>query len=119
MQISFVRSEKITGNIYAFWFKPEKRFGFQAGQFANFTIKHEADDRGQQREFTLSSSPTEENIAFTTSIAPDSSSFKKKLLKLKTNETAYLGSPIGDFILPIDKNIPLIFIAGGTGITPF
>jgi ferredoxin-NADP reductase len=30
-----------------------------------------------------------------------------------------MANPMGDFVLPVDSAIPLIFIAGGIGCTPF
>jgi glycine betaine catabolism B len=41
------------------------------------------------------------------------------LLDLKDGEQVTASSPQGDFVLPKDKNTPLVFIAGGIGITPF
>lgn len=29
-----------------------------------------------------------------------------------------MSDPMGDFVLPIDKTIPLLYVAGGIGITP-
>jgi ferredoxin-NADP reductase len=38
---------------------------------------------------------------------------------MKVGDNVEMAEPMGDFVLPKDKSIPLLFIAGGIGITPF
>lgn len=93
---------------------------YVAGQFVELTLPHKnPDKRGTQRWFTLSSSPTESGLAITTKQANPSSSFKKVLWGLKPGDKVEISSPMGDFVLPKDKSTPLVFVAGGIGITPF
>jgi ferredoxin-NADP reductase len=110
-----------TENIRTFFFKTEKPVYFTAGQFAEWTIKHaDEDERGIKRWFTISSSPTDEFVSLTTKFAGDkSSSFKKALFKLEPGDEILMSDPMGDFVLPKLTQTPLIFVAGGIGITPF
>jgi ferredoxin-NADP reductase len=110
------------GNIRTFFFKPERSVEYTAGQYAEWTLKHDkADDRGQKRWFTISSSPTDELVTITTKYAGDdkSSTFKKALFALQPGDNILMSDPMGDFVLPKLIQTPLIFVAGGIGITPF
>lgn len=121
MKAVFDHSEPIASNIRTFYFQPVQPVQFTAGQYTRLTLDHkDPDDRGIRRWFTISASPTEEMLAITTKFTPDNgSSFKKALLKLKPGAEVDLASPMGDFVLPKLIQTPLIFIAGGIGITPF
>lgn len=115
----FVRREKLTPSIYCFWFSKEADFEYLAGQYIELTIPGEAEALiGGNRWFTLSSSPSEELLSITTKIIEPVSKFKKTLLQLKANQELTMSEPIGDFVLPKDKSLPLVFISGGIGITP-
>lgn len=93
------------------------------GQYTELTLPIEhPDERGQKHWFTLSSAPGQELVSITTKYAGDdkSSMFKKYLFHdLKPGDEVDLAEPEGDFVLPEDTSVPLVFIAGGIGITPF
>lgn len=120
MHVTLDHIETITPTIKTFWFKPERKVRYTAGQFTELHLPHEKpDDRGIRRWFTLSSSPTEELLAITTRIeAGRGSTFKQQLAALKPGAKLQLAEPMGDFVLPKDPNIPLVFVAAGLGITP-
>lgn len=120
MNVVFDNSEAVAPGIKTFWFKPERPVRYTAGQFTELYLPHQpADSRGQRRWFTLSSSPTEELLAITTKFAPtDGSSFKQQLATLQPGTPLQLADPMGDFVLPKDPSIPLLFVAAGLGITP-
>jgi ferredoxin-NADP reductase len=122
MQATFRKSEALTDTIRTFWFEPERPMQYTAGQFTELTLKHpEPDERGVKRWFTLSSSPTDELVSITTRYAGDdkSSTFKKTLFALQPGDKVELADAMGDFVLPKHVQTPLIFVAGGIGITPF
>ena len=107
-------------SIRSFFFKPERPLRYIAGQFIEMTLPHDhADDRGVKRWFTLSSAPGHELISITTKHAELSSTFKQALWSLQPGDTVSISEPMGDFVLPIDASKPLVFVAGGIGITPF
>lgn len=119
LDAEFVGAELVGPHARTFGFRPYKPLQYVAGQFTELTLLHDKPDtRGEKRWFTLSSSPSEELLSITTKIVPQSSSFKKRLSELRPGEVVSLATPMGDFVLPIDKTIPLIFIAIGMGITP-
>jgi ferredoxin-NADP reductase len=78
-----------------------------------------ADQRGVRRWFSIASSPSEDKVMISMRFSQPSSTFKKALVGLKPDGAISTVGPQGDFILPKDKDVPLIWIAGGIGITPF
>ena len=71
-----------------------------------------------KHHFTISSSPTEDLLQFTT-MYREESEYKRALFALKVGDTVDINGPFGDFVLdPADAG-PRLFIAGGIGITPF
>ena len=89
--------------------KPEE-FNFYAGQHLDLQ-----DNKGDSRDFTISSSPTEHLLMVTTKKGV--TSFKKYLETLSPDDLVNSSHPKGTFTL--DENSPAVFIAGGIGITPF
>jgi len=116
--VTFVHKESVSKNAVLYWFKSDQPLSYEAGQFIELTIPHQADNRGQRRWFTLSSSPTEELLAITTKSSAPSSTFKKQLQELSPGDQVTMSQPMGDFVLPQDISIPLLFVVGGIGITP-
>ncbi len=107
-------------NIWTFRFKPAHPVDYVAGQFTELTLPHEnPDERGIKRWFTISSAPFSEFITITTKFSNPSSTFKTALRSLEKGTEITLAEPMGDFVLPKDNAIPLVFVAGGIGITPF
>lgn len=121
MKYVFDHSDKLSSSITTFWFKPPKKIGHTAGQFIEMYLPHpNPDERGQKHWFTVSSSPTEPLLSITTKFAGETgSSFKRRLFSLKPGQEVEISEPMGDFVLPKDTSIPLVFVAGGIGSTPF
>lgn len=121
MTATFVHRVDEASNIATFFFEPEKPIHYTAGQFVELTLSHaHPDKRGIKRWFTLSSSPNEKLISITTKFAKENgSSYKKALRSLKPGDKLTVSDPMGDFVLPKLIQTPLIFVAGGIGITPF
>lgn len=120
MRVTLDEVEDVAKNIKTFWFKPDRKLRYEAGQFIELILPHDnSDNRGAKRWFTLSSSPSEDRLSITTKHAAENgSSFKEKLFGLEHGAEVMMSEPMGDFVLPKDKTIPLVFIAGGIGITP-
>lgn len=119
MKARFYGSKQHAGDIWTFYFKPEEPVDYIAGQFTELHLPHTADNRGDKRWFTLSSSPSEELLSVTTRISPDGSSFKRALSSLRPGTDVHMAEPMGDFVLPKSKSTPLLFVARGIGITPY
>ena len=92
-----------------------KDFHYKPGQFIPIKLPIENDARGDSRILSISSSPTEKFLQFTTRISK--SPFKQAFNNLKINDTVYLKNiPMGKFILEESQNA--VMITGGIGITP-
>ena len=91
---------------------------YTAGQFAFFDIGEVYNDsKGPIRHFTISSSPTENFIMFSTRIRD--SPYKKRLSTLEKGAKVKVRGPEGQFVLHQDSNNSAIFLSGGIGVTPF
>jgi glycine betaine catabolism B len=91
---------------------------YTAGQFAFFDIGGVYDDpKGPIRHFTISSSPTENFIMFSTRIRD--SPYKKRLSTLEEDAKVKVRGPEGQFVLHEDYSKPAVFLSGGIGVTPF
>lgn len=124
MKAVLARKQRVADQTYTFFFTSEKKVHYDAGQFTELYIPHTADNRGERRWFTLSSAPHETELAITTKFSSSrfgaqSSSFKKALQNLQPGTSVLLSDPMGDFVLPKDTSIPLLFVAAGMGVTPF
>ncbi len=120
MDVVFDHKEEVVPQIQTFWFRPLKSPMFIAGQFTELYLPHDnSDNYGQRRWFTLSSSPLDDMLSITTRFTSGhDSTFKQTLKKLQPGTPLKLAEPMGDFVLPKDPRIPLVFVAGGIGITP-
>lgn len=121
MKVNLDHTYDEADNITTFFFTPEEPVQYTAGQYVEVTLKHRnPDDRGEKRWFTLSSSPNDKFLSITTKFTDKTgSSFKKALRKLQSGDSFEISSPQGDFVFPKLIQTPLIFVAGGIGITPF
>lgn len=123
MKANFVKMhwEDTAKTIATFYFEPHSTFRYEAGQYAVLTVPHtNPDDRGAERTMTLSSSPHEPLLSFTMRLFRDGgSSFKHALFDMKPGTPITIYDAMGDLVLPLDATIPLMYIAGGVGITSF
>lgn len=120
MKLTLVKVKEEADGIKSFYWKPESKVDYLPGQYYYFTIpslKYPS-DRGNTRHFTLSSSPTEELLCFTTKIR-DESGYKKTLNELEIGTNIEGMGPNGTFAFDETKEKSHIFVAGGIGITPF
>lgn len=106
-------------DIYTITFSSEKKFQYAPGQFLHLALD-EYDGVGQWPEsrcFSMQSSPDDEKLKITFAIKGN---FTKRMAdELHENKNVWLKLPYGDlFTQPHDK-VNTVFIAGGTGITPF
>ncbi|MEW6489536.1 MAG: FAD-dependent oxidoreductase [Thermodesulfobacteriota bacterium] len=94
-------------------------FTFRPGQwcFLKLPDRGFSDDRGLRRHLSFASAPGDDELVFATKLS--GSAFKQTLARLAPGDEIELEEPKGAFGLPDDTGTPLIFLAGGIGITPF
>lgn len=119
-QLKFRGSHEEAPGIMSFSFEGKQGLSFEPGQYMEWTLPQtHTDGRGNRRYMSLSSSPTESTLMFTSRMPEPKSSFKRGLLELKPEQIITAGQLSGDFVLPISEKRKLAFLAGGIGITPF
>jgi ferredoxin-NADP reductase len=118
MVLTLIEKEHLIDNVWAFRFKPEGSFTWTAGQYVRVELLHnDPDKEGTKRWFTNSAAPFEGIMQITTRVTE--STFKQALSKLEPgDELQLIESPEGDFVWQ-DTDLPMVFVAGGIGITPF
>jgi hypothetical protein len=93
---------------------------FRAGQYFHLTlpdIGHQ-DERGLRRHITVVTSPNEKGVLGLATRMRDSA-FKRSLDELPVGAEVEVDQPKGNFVLPEEASRPLVFVAGGIGITVF
>lgn len=93
---------------------------FKAGQYFYVTLPEvgHQDEKGLRRHITVVTSPNEKGVlGFATRMRD--SAFKRALRELPVGTEVEVEPPEGDFGLPDTTSRPLVFIAGGIGITVF
>lgn len=117
--ISFQSKKEVAAETVEFSFTKPAGFIYTAGQYLvwNLISPPETDAEGSERPFTISSAPFENKLSFTTRIRD--TAFKRVVGKMKPGDTISVSGPEGDLILPEDPKTPVVFLAGGIGVTPF
>jgi ferredoxin-NADP reductase/Na+-translocating ferredoxin:NAD+ oxidoreductase RnfD subunit len=111
---------QIASNAWDFIFATNRKLAFTPGQYMEWTLGHEdPDSRGNRRYFTLASAPTENYLRLGVRFNDPSSTYKQAMLAMDRGDEIIAGQLAGDFTLPRVRSQPLVFIAGGIGITPF
>lgn len=93
---------------------------FRPGQYFFVTLPSggDEDDKGLRRHITVVTSPNETGVlGFATRMRD--SAFKRTLRVLPVGTEVEVEPPKGKFSLPEDTSRPLVFVAGGIGITVF
>ena len=101
-------------------FDSPNSFYFQAGQYMTVTVHglERLPLPEQFHDFSIASSPSQTGeLAIAFRVSP--SHFKQTLLRAPLGTLVNIEGPKGVFTLLENINQPLIFIAGGIGITPF
>lgn len=98
----------------------EGRVDFKPGQFFMLELLNPpyADEKSNKRMFSIVNSPSEKDVIIMATRLTDSA-FKVSLNALPTGAEVIIDSIAGTFTLPKETKTPLVFIAGGIGITPF
>jgi ferredoxin-NADP reductase len=93
---------------------------FVPGQyfFVNLPDVGHQDERGLRRHITVVTSPNEKGVLGLATRLRDSA-FKRTLRELPVGAEVDVEPPKGKFVLPDDTSRPLVFVAGGIGITVF
>jgi ferredoxin-NADP reductase len=119
MILTLYEKEHLVDNVWAFRFRPSEPLVWTAGQYVRVELPHDnPDEEGARRWFTNSAAPYEGILQITTRVTD--TTFKQALFQLEIGSTnlQLIEAPEGDFVWQ-DANMPVVFVAGGIGVTPF
>lgn len=111
MKLRFLRKKEEARGTATFYFTKPTGFKFLAGQYLEWTTGENT------HPLTLSSAPFEKDLTFTTRMRD--TPFKNFIKTMPAETLVDAVGPEGDFVLPSTNSRPLVFLAGGIGITPF
>ena len=118
--LKFKEMKQLTPTSYEFIFEPSRHLRYKAGQYIDIMVSSIKDDlRGSRRSFSITSAPSEPMVRLGIKFYEPSSALKSTLHTLKSGAIIQSTGINGDFTLPKDPSTPLVYIAGGIGITPF
>ena len=109
-----VRIEDLTPTIRGIWLKLDRPKRFQAGQYINLEVP--AVDT-QPRAFSLANAPQSELLELNVRIVPGGKVTTWLHEHLEVGEKLKLSGPYGRFFVKKSANVPLIFMAGGSGLS--
>jgi len=118
--VKIISIERRSENVYTLEFRSmEKPFVFEAGQFLHLAIDNAdfTEQWPESRCFSIQSSPNDENIRITYSVKGQFTVRMKKELTVGKKITLKL--PYGELFTRYHNKSNTVFIAGGTGITPY
>lgn len=117
MKLKLISKKREVGNVKTFVFEPEQPLVWVAGQFMHYTLpKLKGATDNMKRFFTISSPPHTGKPQISTRVTE--SAFKQALNAMKVGDFIEATEPEGDFVWQ-DSDKPIVFIAGGIGVTPF
>lgn len=118
-QVRLIASREVAHKTMAFYFERPADFTFNAGQFIDVTLldSPETASDGDSRTLTIASAPTENRLMVVTRLRD--TLFKRVLMNMPLETTVKIEGPFGQLTLPENAARPLVFLAGGIGITPF
>jgi ferredoxin-NADP reductase len=113
-----INKRDVAKDTMSFYFQKPDEFVFKAGQYMKLTLidPAETDDEGNNRLFSIATSPHEKDLMITTRMRD--TAFKRVLKHMNIGDEIKVQGPMGVFTLQ-DANIPAVFLVGGIGITPF
>ena len=115
----FIDREKIGADVMLIRVQKPEGFEFLAGQHTTITVPDLGfhDERGLRRTFSMASSPLEEDLLFAMKMSE--SALKRTIAAMAPGTAITLEEPGGTLVLPKETEVPLVFLAGGVGITLF
>ncbi len=110
---------QLTPNTYEIVLEPLGPYHWKPGQYLELVLPHKGyDSHGTRRMFSIASTPASGVVRLGITHGDPISSFKQALIATPPDtelHATYLG---GDFTLDNSQQ-PIVFLAGGIGITPF
>jgi ferredoxin-NADP reductase len=111
--MAFIRKQRLTGDVYAFHFKPARPLPHTAGQHGFLQVP----GYWLPKPFSLASAPEDDEVVIATHVHANSP-YKQALAALQPGAMVHVRGPVFSFVLrPADTDV--VFLAQGIGITPY
>jgi ferredoxin-NADP reductase len=112
------KREVAKGTLFVTFDLQDERVDFRPGQYFFVTLPDvgHQDEKGLRRHISVVTSPNEKGVLGLATRLRDSA-FKRTLAELEVGFEVDVEPPKGTFLLPADTSRPLVFVAGGIGIT--
>lgn len=107
------RVENLTPTIKGVWLKPDARMEFQAGQYINLNLPVNG---GVRRAFSPASAPSCDEIELHVRLVEGGAGTTWIHQQLQAGERLSFSGPYGRFFVRESSPLPLIFLAGGSGL---
>lgn len=120
MEIKFRQRVNLATNIWQYFFDAERSVDFLPGQYVDLHLTGVKNDpRGPSRTFSFTNLPSDNTVSFVLKHFETQSPYKARLQALKPGEPVKIDNAMGDLVLPLATDWPLVFVAGGIGIASF
>ncbi|HJV84995.1 MAG TPA: 2Fe-2S iron-sulfur cluster binding domain-containing protein [Noviherbaspirillum sp.] len=107
------RVEDLTPTIKGIWMKPDRPMTFQAGQYINLDLPVSG---GLRRAFSPASAPSRDEIELHVRLVEGGAATTWIHKDLRVGDTLGFSGPYGRFFVRESSTLPLIFLAGGSGL---
>jgi stearoyl-CoA 9-desaturase NADPH oxidoreductase len=112
-----VATRRETADMTTLVLRPNRRFGgFVPGQYVPLRVV--IGGVAHERCYSVTSEPHEPTLAITVKRQPSGTVSRWVADAARVGDVVEIGQAAGDFVLPPSSEAPLLFIAGGSGITP-
>jgi ferredoxin-NADP reductase len=117
--VTLKQRKEYAGDVIFVEFSRPAGYAFAAGQwcFLELPDRGISDERGLRRHLSITSAPEEDHMGFATKVSD--TAFRQTLMRIGIGEDIQVEEPKGRLSLPADPEVPVCFLAGGIGITPF
>lgn len=105
------------GTTYTFAFEALKPLAYQAGQWVHLAATPEVVDRALVRHMSIASAPGDRFVEFTMDVG-SATPYKRAMSALKPGDEVAAFKLKGEFVVKPTELRPVVFVAGGLGITP-
>ncbi len=107
------RIETLTPTIRGVWLRLETPIRFQAGQYVNLDLPEGIGSRA----FSIASAPRAGDVELNIRIVPGGQGTAYLHERLKVGDRLSISGPYGRFFVKKSANLPLVFMAGGSGLS--
>ncbi len=112
--LTLLKKEEVARNTLSCKVSKPENFLFKPGQYMQVFLSEDSSD---SHTFSIAAAPHEDFLMFTTRIRKDSD-FKQRLAARAEGSELRIEAPGGQFVLPTETELPVVFLVGGIGITP-